>query len=273
MSPHKEANFFLFEDGEFDYDFPNKQHLLDSSMTTFGAYSQLFSQASDEEIIGESSPLYLVSPGSPARIYNFNERIKLLAVLRNPVDRFYSHYLQLARHIPVLLHSIDDVVENKSIPGMLGLFDYFIELGLYDRQIKRFMDVFSFDQMKVLLYEDLLANQQCFYRNVCNFLGVDEGYMPDLNLKYNSSGVPKSILIEKVVQGLKPAKRLAKRVLPKFMINRLAILRNRLEDKNLELPPRLGYKTRKELFDTYYKESVERLQVFISRDLTDWMPA
>ena len=87
MSPVKEPNFFCSEENS-DGDFA----------TRLGAYQDLFRDVSGEKAIGEASHCYLYEPEAAARIQEYITDAKLIAVLRDPVDRAYSHFLHMVRN-------------------------------------------------------------------------------------------------------------------------------------------------------------------------------
>ena len=104
MSPVKEPRFFAFhgETLEIDrYDQLSRADLrliLADSITKPSDYLALFNGVKDEKAIGEASPLYLQIPQVAARIHQFIPHAKLLAVLRNPIDRTYSQFLMHSRN-------------------------------------------------------------------------------------------------------------------------------------------------------------------------------
>ena len=98
MSSIKELNFFAFEGdnlevfkGKF-----NKEYLAGFE-TTLQGYRKHFQGVTNEIAIGESSPTYLYHPKAPERIQHYIPDVKLIAILRNPVERAYSNYLHTIR--------------------------------------------------------------------------------------------------------------------------------------------------------------------------------
>ena len=87
MSPVKEPNFFS----------SHKQENAADTVTEFGIYRQLFSGGSGKKAIGEASHSYLYEPGAAAEIRRYIPEAKLIAILRNPIERAYSHFLHMVR--------------------------------------------------------------------------------------------------------------------------------------------------------------------------------
>ena len=88
MSIRKEPDFF--SDREIQ-----EQGLYygTSWINTLSKYNSLFSSWIDEPIIGEASVSYLFYPSVPERIKLYNENSKIIIMLRNPIERAFSHYL------------------------------------------------------------------------------------------------------------------------------------------------------------------------------------
>src|SRR3712207_6354190 len=87
MSPVKEPNFFSSQEQENAAD----------AVTDIGTYQHLFRGVSGEKAIGEASHSYLYEPGAAAEIRRYLPEAKLIAILRNPIDRAYSHFLHMVR--------------------------------------------------------------------------------------------------------------------------------------------------------------------------------
>ena len=88
MSIRKEPDFFS------DIEIQEQGLYYGSSrINTITKYNSLFSDWIDESIIGEASVSYLFYPNVPERIKIYNDNSKIIIMLRNPIDRAFSHYL------------------------------------------------------------------------------------------------------------------------------------------------------------------------------------
>lgn len=98
MSPIKEPNFFALEERCVDFRGPGDHlYIKQFSVTELERYRSLFQGVTHEQAVGEASPLYLYSPVAPARSHRYVPEMKLIAILRHPVDRAYSAFLHLLR--------------------------------------------------------------------------------------------------------------------------------------------------------------------------------
>jgi hypothetical protein len=140
-------------------------------------------------LVGEASPSYLFHPLAPERVARMLPQARLIALLRNPVDRAFSHYqheVALGRE-PL---SFEDAIEQEDermrgeVERMLRDPTYFshawwnytyLARGRYAGQLERWFAEFPREQLLVLLTDELAADTGGTYRRVLDFLGVDAG--------------------------------------------------------------------------------------------------
>ena len=139
-------------------------------------------------ITGESSPYYLFHPHAAARIAQLVPRAKLLVLLRNPVDRAYSHYQHQVRRGRETL-SFEEAIEaeEERLSGELetmledelyNSFHYqhfsYLSRGVYVDQLARWSKFFGKDRMLVLKSEDFFDRPQDALKTVQGFLDLPE---------------------------------------------------------------------------------------------------
>ncbi len=153
----------------------------------------MFQGVSDEIAIGEASPLYIYSPRTTERIKDHVPDIKLIAILRNPIDRPYSGFLHFIRDdieplndFAKALQEEETRIRNNWLPGY-----HYKQMGFYYVQLKRYYDRFEHRRVKIYLYEDFKSKPLEVFQNILGFLGVDEIFIPDISIRHNVSGVPK----------------------------------------------------------------------------------
>jgi hypothetical protein len=122
-------------------------------------------------ITGESSPSYLSVKPVPQRVAELLPEVRLIALLRNPVDRAYSHYQQAVKHGRVH-HSFEEVIEAE-ISRSSGSKRY-LARGIYVDQLKRWHRCFAREQLLVLKSEDFFGNTPDTLKRVLNFLALPE---------------------------------------------------------------------------------------------------
>jgi hypothetical protein len=215
-------------------------------------------EAAGFRAIGEITPKYLYDAVVPARIRRDLPECRLIAILRNPVDRAYSQYALAVR---------DD--------GERGSFDDFIarnpdalERGFYARQLARYFDLFPRERFLVLLFERVIRDPDPALARIASFLGVDATAFPEAasDMKVNASYRPRHPRLRAAVRkageflrahGLDWCVNVAKDLgVPHMFGNRGP------------LPP-LDEETRRRLADLY-DEDVEALERMLDEDLSRW---
>lgn len=145
-----------------------------------------------ESITGEATPYYLFHPQAPKRVYHMLSDVKLIILLRNPIDRAYSHYQMMVRRgIENLsfeeavaselerteLIYLQMMADSNYHNGDLASYSY-VRRGQYIEQIRRWLKWFSMDQMCFINSEELFTNPEQTYQKVTRFLGL-----PDVQLE------------------------------------------------------------------------------------------
>jgi hypothetical protein len=234
------------------------------------AYQALFQASDSRPAVGESSDLYLYYPEAPARIRRYVPHAKLIAILRNPVDRAYSGYRYLVRDGREPLSSFEEALEAEGarIAGNWLPIWHHQQRGFYYRQLKRYFDLFDRDQLAVYLYDDFRADPLGVMQAMFRFLGVDPSFVPDMSVKHNVSGTPRSRLLHAVLARPSAMKDLVKPFVSTAIRHRVrAVLmeRNIVPDE-----PRLAPATRRALTEVY-REDIRQLEPLLGRDLSRWL--
>lgn len=276
MSSLKEPHFFAFEGETLDFQGPRDQlgveHML---ITDIEPYRALFQKVSQETAIGEASAMYLYSPKAPERIQHHIPDAKLIAILRDPVERAYSSFLHLVRDdrepFTDFAQALRDE-ETRIQKNWMPIWHY-QQMGFYYAQLQRYFDRFKQSQIKVYLYEDLNANPTDLVQDIYRFLGVDAAFAPDVSQKYNVSGIHGNKIMHAMHAFLinpHPAKSILKPLFPKELRRSvIGQLANSLRNKNL-VKPQFSAETRQQLIQLY-REDILRLQDLIQRDLSKWL--
>lgn len=267
MSPNKEPNFFAFEGEKLDFRAPvDRRGINQTSVTDIEAYRALFSGVSDEIAIGEASHWYLYSTKAAKRIRHHVPEAKLIAVLRNPVERAYSEFMHFVRDgdEPIVDFSQALAQEPQRIRDNWTMGRY-VDRGFYYAQLKRYYDTFDPGQIRVYLYEDLNADPVSVTQELFQFLEVDKTFVPNVSIRSNVSGVPKSKLLHTLLTRPQRVKQGLKLVLPGGVLQWASDIRTRNLDR-----PQIAPEVRRRLIQTY-REDILKLQTFIRRDISKWL--
>lgn len=268
MSPEKEPGFFAFETEKPDFRGPGDRALYANSVTDLEAYHQLFRGVTNEIAIGEATTWYLYSPEAPERIKHYIPDAKLIAILRNPIERAYSAFMHAIRDER---ESIADFatalrVEEDRIEQNWEYLWRYKQMGLYASQLKRYFQYFDSHQLKVYLYEDLNTRPAALLTDVFQFLGVEQSYIPEVFTRLNTSGIVKNKTLAALLSDKSTIKRLIKPLIPERWRKELA---NHLRTQNF-LKSELPETVRQQLIE-FYRQDVLDLQDLLQRDLSTWL--
>jgi len=271
MSPIKEPSFFAFEGAKPVLQGPWKRWAARNFVTDLEAYRALFHGVSDEVAIGEASPVYLVHPRAPERIKHYIPDAKLLAILRDPVERAYSAYLMQKlytgwpRDLPQVIRKKQKVKYEQGSPSQPRM-----DAGFYCAHLKRYFDIFDRSQIQVCLYEDFRTGPLSVLQDIFRFVGVDETFVPDLSTKHMVGGVSKNRVWGACLMRWVRIKPLLKPFIPASLRQRSINCLSNLQRRGLSKPPPLEPDVRRELLQIY-KEDILKLQDLIQRDLSAWL--
>jgi hypothetical protein len=266
MSPLKEPKFFALEGQSLDFRGPS-QLINQTSVTTLADYQALFASVGQESAIGEASPVYLYYPETAGRIARSLPQVKLIAILRDPVDRAFSSYSHLVREgFEPLEFGAALAAETERIQDRWAPLWYYQAKGFYYEQLKRYTDLFPTEQIKIYLFEDLCCDPLAVVQDIYTFVGVDPTFVPDM-AKRNVSGVPKNRTLQTLLTRDNPVKTVAKTLMPKRFRRSLSQnLQARNLGSKLELDPQIEQRLR-----DLYAQDVRQLQDLIQRDLSAWL--
>lgn len=231
MSAIKEPNHFVFRPGP-DGPQPciaDDRRLLAKSVPDRASYERLF-PSTGVRAAGDASPLYLYTRETPALIADVVPAARLVAVVREPVDRAWSHFVYVNDQLG---HSAPSAFAEAARAEMpLGYEPYrtgthFVRLSRYAEQLQRYLSVFPREQLLVLSYDDLVGHPATALRRICQLIGVDASFGFDTGVRYNPSAGASSPF-GRLDRALRPAFPYLKRMLPGSVAGRLAARRARL---------------------------------------------
>jgi hypothetical protein len=178
MSPIKEPNYFVrhaVQVGAFD--------LIQDKAEYLG----LFRKSDRCVAIGEASSTYLWDPDSPTLIHEALPHARIIILLRDPIDRARSQYLMRMKYHHLKSPFYDELMRDyNSKEKVWGVSGLYIEFGMYYEQIKRYLDQFGKEQVKIILFEEFIHHPRENVNEVLSFLGVNHRVTDaDVNKQHN----------------------------------------------------------------------------------------
>ena len=226
-------------------------------------YNKLFSNKKDL-LRGEASVSYLFYDDVAKKIKKYNEKAKIIIILRNPVDRAFSHYLMDYR-LGLVSENFEDII-NKRINHKNALLYYqqYVSVGEYYHQVERYIKVFGPEKLLIINYDDFKNNLAGTFEKICLFLNVSHTFKVDFTKSYNSFKRPRSKIVRWVYSFTKLRKILSQ-IIPKIAINYI-IKMLFAESKK----PKLSTDARKFLI-SHYKDDIINLSKLLNQDLSSWI--
>jgi hypothetical protein len=192
LSEPKEPRFFAFEGHPLDFKGLRGDSWRREFYTTRDRYLALFAGAGDRHAVGEASVMYLSEAGTAARIHRYVPEMKIMAILRDPVERAFSNFVYLRAEGRESVEEFGDALraeQERRSANWISWF-YYRGRGMYGEQLKPYYSLFDRKQIRVWLYEDLVNDPARMTREMFAFLGVDESFQPDFSQKHNVTRIP-----------------------------------------------------------------------------------
>ena len=156
--------------------FDNDRSFKGRGAVDYDEYHKDFHVPPGAKMVGEATPIYMYWRPAPERIKRYSPLTKMIFILRNPIDRAYSHYrlqkIMRNENLPFSLAlRLERIRRLREFPGQTRQYSY-IDRGYYARQIKRLLQHFSLSQMLFIKSEDLKEHHENTLHRVFDFLGV-----------------------------------------------------------------------------------------------------
>ena len=220
MSSIKEPNYFLFD--EAGHPCIADRRIIAKSVPDRARYEKLF--VNRVPAVGEASPLYLYNRETPALIHEAIPDARLIAIVREPVERTWSHFVYVNDDlgddtVPAFRAAVEQELGLGYEPYRTGT--HFVRLSAYAEQLERYRQVFANEQLLVIGYDDLIRRTPETLARICQFLGIDDAFAFDTSVQYNPSSGETS-WVARLDRIVRPTFPYIKRALPASMTGRLA---------------------------------------------------
>jgi len=177
MSPVKEPHYFS--------DSNDPANFLLKPIRDKEEYLSLFDKVKEEKIVGEASTSYLVDSQAPKLIHQVSPQARILISLRDPVDRVFSNYLMHKQDYALkqsFRERLQFELEHLEIQSETYLR---IEYGMYSESVKKYLDVFGPQQVKIIIFEEWINNTKDTIEEILRFLGLNNSVTNFKNTVHN----------------------------------------------------------------------------------------
>ena len=234
-----------------------------------------FKDINNESIIIDFTPTYLYYKLCAERIFDsLGPNVKFVIILRNPVDRAYSHYNHSIRDGHEV-SSFEDAVklENERIEKFRGKNDFLSELrcsyisqGLYFEMISAYLKYFDLNNFFIINFEsEVVQNLDQTLLKLSKFLKLDLSNL-DYEIHSNKSGKPKYKLLQNIITNNNLFRKILKMIVPQ---KQRQIIRNKIKNFNKEdfVYLQLSEEKRRQLFEKYFRKDIMKLENLIGKKM------
>jgi len=220
-------------------------------------YLKLFNKAKDEKIIGESSVWYLSDPDSATLIHQKSPNAKIIILLRDPVERTFSHYLMVEGRKRFESSSFKEQIQKEIKHGLnYKIPNIRLVAGFYYDDIKRFLEIFGKDQVKIIFFEEFIVNPKEILYEILKFLDVNYSLDKFETKIHNASMIPKYSFVNMVLN-FSLVDKLRRKLIPE---QTQMSIRKKLF-KGFKSKSKIGLEERNFL-KNYYLKDVKKLEEF-----------
>ncbi len=181
----KEPRFFATDESDIFEDIPPSLRVKGNYGNGFGWHLGLFSTTSPDDYLIDFTTYYSVTRETPSLLKKHYPRAKFFFVMRDPVERYISHYYQY-RKMGIILPDIGTLIRQES-----DLSNFFYSFCNYKDTYLRYAEEFGEESICILLFSDLLNNKEKVEELIAAFLGFDCFSYDPTDKEKNRSGVPR----------------------------------------------------------------------------------
>jgi len=222
---------------------------------TLEEYKKYFKDVKNHKAVGEVTPFYFAIEGSAEKIQKIIPDTKIITILRNPIDRAYSHYNMSLR----IGREKRDVSE-----ALTDINSLYVNVGFYYRHLQKYYKRFKKEKIKILFYDQLVNTPVELIKELYQFIGVDTNFIPDLETKHAAGYLPKSKIVNKIFDNYF-TRFILKPILPARLLNFGIKIKNINSRKPAKLPPDI----RNYLIEVY-KPDMLKLERLANKQLNNW---
>lgn len=250
LSERKEINFLSYPGQDVARrDYP----WLRFDVRTFDDYAALFQSAGDKVSVDFSASCFR-SPVAIERIRCYVPDARLFLLLRDPVSRAWSAYLNRVRK----------GYESRPPDVALVPGERAVDNGFYSARLGAFLDAFGPERVRVWLFDDLIAQPEATVATIFGYLGVNPTFAVDVAAVYNKASVPRSGMLRRLLPDHRQLRGVADALPPSVR----TAARQAWRRKQVPAPMLQADLARR--LRTLYEDDIGRLEHLIGRDLGSW---
>jgi hypothetical protein len=231
-------------------------------------YQRIYEEAAGYKAIGDATTGYLWDPKSAQMIHDVCPNAKIVIMLRDPVERAYSHYCMIQHGGQEKLPFLEALKRNQEemahSNGQWHLSLY-LESGFYYEPVTRYFKLFGRENVGIYIFDDLSKDLRGVMTRICNHIGVDPALLDEsvLSKVFNPGRVPRNRWLYDGARTIFSAN-IRKKILPRAAIR---WLRYTPLFYKYEKPPRDESAAR--FLQSIYDPDISRLEELLGRKIPE----
>ena len=265
MTEHKEPHFLINSQiGE---------SRIHNAVITLDEYKKMFETENTHMYKGEASVMYLAFPDFSIKSIQkyLTKDVKIIIMLRNPIDRAFSGYLHNLRYNPAEYLSFEEAIESSEYRYHQHMDmtpdTRYLYIGEYYSQVKAFMNAFK-ENVHIVFYDDYVRDIDLCLDNIFDFLELEK-IKVNTSTRYMQGGwVFKYKFMKNILIPENYIKSLFKSILPSRNVRHW--VKKIIINMSVVKPPELSIVMRNKLRD-HYRQDILNLGRLLNRDLSNWI--
>jgi hypothetical protein len=229
-------------------------------------YEKNYFKNANTKVVADFTPSYFFDKEAPKRIFeSLGGKVKFVVILRNPVDRAYSHYLHSKRDDHEDLE-FKEALKNESLrlkkyeengDYLSYLRQSYVSQGLYSDMLDRYLSYFSLDNFLFIQFEEeFIKHREETIIKILNFLEI-ENFDLKIDIKSNPASKEKSKTLKRIMKKRGWWRKILKFLVPSIQLRQ--IIRNKIQRANIiEIKvDKLSDKLKREIYRNYFSEQID----------------
>jgi hypothetical protein len=222
LPEQKELHYFTYDILAQKAEGPGDKDVLPALCSTKANYQSHYRSVGSQSAVGEVSPSYLYYHQVAGRIKSALDSVKIIALLRNPIEKAYSQYMHLVREYRETESFYDALMmegdrRNKNWSDLW----LYATSSLYFPGVDQYLSTFGEGKVKIIIAENFFINPYESLKGVFAFLDVDRTLIPTDSKIYNKSGKPRTKLLSDILSKPGRIKFVLRKIIPTRLRDRI----------------------------------------------------
>lgn len=231
-------------------------------------YLDFFRPAPPGRTAGEACPAYLWDEAAAERIHDFNPNVRIVMILRDPVERFISAYRYARQRGTVTAADLPTIQKKYKA--------FLLDRGLYFQQVNRYLDRFPRERVKICWFDDLRRDSRALLLDVEQFLSLDSFVPENVAEESNVTAAPRYPALSRIFASVRMFTRKYKLTWLIEAVRKLGLadLFTKMREEN-KSQPKVTRVSDEVQFDRawlrdFYAEDISNLEKLLGVDLSKW---